>query len=123
MAGFCFGREIQNAPPFRKERTRKDGAFDLLRWGCGWRWRRGIGGYFGSDRIDLHRREDCFQAAEDFVAVDVLGDAVLAGDGGHVQGELVAGSILEDMEVLRVALASAFTGDGFGGAEFEVAEH
>jgi hypothetical protein len=27
------------------------------------------------------------------------------------------------MEVLGVALARAFAGDGFGGAEFEVAEH
>ena len=84
----------------------------------------GFGSYFGSgNRIDLDRGQDFFQAVEDFVAVDVLRDTVLGGDGGDVQGELVAGSILEGMEILRVALASAFTRDGFGGAEFEVSEH
>src|SRR5579872_2140116 len=87
----------------------------------------GRGGRFGrdfgrGDWTDLHGREDLFQAAEDFVAVDVLDDAVFRGDGGDVQGELVAGSILVDMEVLRVALASSLSGHGFGGPKFEVSD-
>ena len=95
----------------------------LLGWGrirC-----RGFGGYFGRRRDwgDLHRSQDFFQAVEDFVAVYVLGDAVFRRDGGHVQGELVARSILEDVEVLRVALASAFSGDCFGAVQFEVSNH
>ena len=86
--------------------------------------RRGFGGCFWrGDRIDFHCGQDFSQAIEDFVAIDVLHGSVAGGDGGDVQGELVAGFILEDMEVLRVALASAFTRDGFGGAEFEVSEH
>jgi len=97
---------------------------NLLGRGCGGRRSWGFGGYFGRcDWIDLHRSEDLFQAVEDFVAVDVLHNALLGRVGGDVQGELVAGSILEDMEVLGVALARAFAGDGFGGAEFEVPEH
>ena len=61
----------------------------------------GFGGYLGRDcgRSDLHRRENLLEAAEDFVAVDVLGDAIGGLVRGDVQGELVAGSILEDMEV------------------------
>lgn len=35
----------------------------------------GFGGHFRSDRIDLHRRENLFQAVEDFVAIDVLHQA------------------------------------------------
>src|SRR5579862_5410019 len=96
----------------------------LLCGSWGWRLRWSFGGYFGSgDRIDLHRGQDFFQAVEDFVAIDVLHNAVFGSDGGHVDGELVAGPILEDMEILRVALASAFAGDGFGGAQFQVTQN
>ena len=96
----------------------------LLGRGCGGRGCWGFGGYFWRrDRVDLHGGKDLFQAVEDFVAVDVLGQAIFRGNRGDVQGELVAGSILEDMEVLGVALAGAFSGDGFGGAELEIAEH
>jgi len=108
----------------------------LLGWGFGGRGSWGFGGrlYYVElhcvgldcvdlDWVDLHRGQDLFQAGEDFVAVDVLYQSFLGGVGGDVEGELVAASILEDMEVLGVALAGAFAGDGFGGAEFEVAEH
>ena len=103
----------------------KGGHGSLCRGGGDRRGGRGFGGYFrgGDDGIDLHSRQDLFEAVEDLVAVDVLGDALIGGHRGDVQGKFVAGSILESMEVLRVALASSFTGDGFGGAELEVAEH
>ena len=49
----------------------------LLGRGGGWRWGWGFGRDFRRlDRIDLHGRQDLFQAVEDFVAVDVLGQAI-----------------------------------------------
>ena len=96
----------------------------LCRGNGGGRGRRSFGGYFGSgDRIDLYGGQDFFQAAEDFIAVDVLHDAVLRSYRSEVQRELVAGPILEEMEVLGVALTSSFAGDGFGRAKFEIADH
>src|SRR5580700_2962974 len=93
--------------------------------GCfGRSWCGGFGGYFWSgDRINLYGRQHFLQAVEDLVAVNVLHESSFRCIGGDVEGELVAGSVLEDMEVLRVALARAFSGDGFGGAEFEITEH
>ena len=52
----------------------------------------------------------------------MLGDALVGRYRRDIQRELIAGSILEDVEILGVALARAFTGDGFGGAEFKVSE-
>src|SRR5215470_12300097 len=91
------------------------------RLGCG--RSRGFGRHFWGDWVDLHCRQDLREACEDFVAVDVLYQAFGRGVGRHIQRELVAGSILIDMELLRVALTRAFTADGFGSAKFHVADH
>ena len=96
----------------------------LLRWGGGGRGGWGFGCDFRSlDWVDLHGCQDLFEAVEDFVAVDVLGQTIFGRYRSDVQRELVAGSILENMEVLGIALASSLSGDRFGGAEFEVTEH
>ena len=74
------------------------------------------------NRVDFYRVQDLLQAAEDPVAIHMLYQAFFARVGGDVERELVAGSVLIQMEVLGVALARAFAGDGFGGAELHVAD-
>src|SRR5258708_195763 len=88
------------SPKCGETRTGHPDSFPLL---CRSFWGgrdRGFGGHLGGGYwSDLHRRENLFEAVEDFVAVDVLDDAVLRGYRGDVQGELVARSILVDVEV------------------------
>ena len=90
--------------------------FELLSWGfCG--GGLCIGFDFGVDfrsgeRIDLHGGQDFLEAMKDFVAVDCLVvDFVVpvrVGFGGcDFQGEFVAGSVLEDVIVLRGLFARA----------------
>src|SRR5579863_6326029 len=96
--------------------------FGLLR-GRSWCLRRGgFRSDFRSRWVELHRLENLLEAAEDTVAIDVLHESFFGGVGGDVQRELVAGSILINVEVLGVTLPCAFAGDGFGGAEFHVSE-
>src|SRR5215469_10605738 len=92
------------SPPTRLLRGR-------CRYGGGCRVSRN----FRRHRVDLHGRQNLLQAIENPVAVDVLHQAFVRGIGGHVQRELVAGSVLIHMEELRVALARSLPGHSLGG--------
>src|SRR6266568_3745544 len=119
-----FGNQNEVKNPTLSRKAREGwGTLGLLGWGFGERRSWGFGGYFwGRNRIDLHCGQDFLQAVEDSVAVHVLVDAVLGANRGYVEGEFIAGSVLEGMEVLRIALARAFPGDSFGAMELEIAE-